>query len=54
MEKALDRYFEHFGENYPLMIADTKTEEEIIDRINYCIENNMKETEPEYEEESDY
>lgn len=54
MEKALERYFEYFGENYPLMIADTKTEAEIIERINYCINNDVKETEPEYDENADY
>lgn len=54
MEKALERYYQQFGENYPLMIADTKTDEEIIERINRCIETNQPESEPEYDDNSDY
>lgn len=54
MEEALNRYFKHFGENYPLMIAGTMTAEEIIARINRCIETNKAEAEPEYTDEADY
>jgi hypothetical protein len=54
MEEALERYYQKFGENYPLMIADTKTDEEIIERINRCIKTNQPESEPEYNDGSDY
>jgi len=54
MEEILKKYFDHFGENYPLMIASTMTDEEIIDRINHCIETNQPEAEPEYEDNADY
>lgn len=54
MEEALNRYYQHFGERYPLMIADTKTDEEIIKRINHCIETDKPETEPEYNDDEDY
>lgn len=54
MEEALERYYQHFGENYPLLITGTRTDEEIIDRINYCIETDQPEKEPEYEDGADY
>lgn len=54
MENALKKYYNHFGENYPLSIVSTMTDDKIIARINQCIKNNQKETEPEYSEEDDY
>lgn len=54
MEEALERYLQHFGENFPLMIVEMKTDEEIIERINHCIETNQPEAEPEYDDDSDY
>lgn len=54
MEEALKRYYQHFKEDYPLMISGTKTEKEIIERINHCIEINQPESEPEYDENADY
>lgn len=54
MEEALERYYRHFRENYPLMIAETKPEKEIIERITHCIETNEPESEPEYAENVDY
>lgn len=50
MEEALERYYRHFREDYPLMIAGTKPEKEIIERINHCIETNQPESEPDYDE----
>ncbi len=47
MEDALRRYYQRFGENYPLIVSDTKSDEEIIARMNDCIENNQLEAEPE-------
>lgn len=54
MEEALNRYYQHFGESYPLMITDTKTDEEISERINHCIETDKPEAEPEYNDDEDY
>ena len=54
MEEALKRYFKHFGENYPLMIVGTMTDEEIVARIDRCIEINQAEAEPEYTDDADY
>ena len=54
MEKALEKYYEHFGENYPLAMGEMKTEAEVIARIDYCIKNNTPEAEPEYDDECDY
>lgn len=54
MEEALERYYQQFGENYPLVIVGTKTNEEIIERINRCIETNQPEAEPEYDDDVDY
>ena len=54
MEDALRRYYQRFGENYPLIVSDTKSDEEIIARINDCIENNQLEAEPEYTDNADY
>ena len=54
LDKALEKYYEHFDENYPLLVVDTRTDEEIIKRINECIEANTKEAEPEYEDGCDY
>ena len=54
MEEALKRYYKHFGTNFPLMIAGTKTDEEIIARINHCIESNQPESTPDYDDNADY
>lgn len=52
--KALDIYYEHFGENYPLMITDQLTEDEIIEDIKKCIEANKPSEPVEYEEDEVY
>lgn len=54
MEEALNRYYDHFGENYPLAFGSGRTEEEVIKRIEHCIKTNTKELEPEYDDECDY
>ncbi len=54
LEKVLDEYSAHFGENYPLMRTTTVLEEEIIKDIKQCIETNTKAKEPEYEDNIDY
>ena len=50
LEKALDAYRNHFGEDYPLVITGTTSEDEIIDEIERCIETNEKAEEPEYDD----
>jgi hypothetical protein len=54
MEEALNKYYEHFGENYPLGMGNSLTEEEVIERVEHCIKTNTKEAEPVYEDEYDY
>lgn len=50
LEIALDEYFEHFNQNYPLMITDDSETSEIIKEIKTCIKNNRLAKEPVYEE----
>lgn len=54
LDEALQAYYERFGENYPLCIADDKSEEEIIDDIELCIEKNKVAEPLDYEEDNDY
>lgn len=54
LEKALNDYYEHFGENYPLGIARTMLEDEVVNDIEHCIESNEKAAEPKYEDDRDY
>lgn len=54
LEKALNAYYEHFNENYPLGITGAMSDDEIIDDIEQCIESNEKALEPEYNEDADY
>lgn len=54
LEKALNDYYEKFGENYPLFIGTDKTEEEIIDEIKTCISNNTLAKAPIFDENCDY
>jgi len=51
---ALDRYYEKFGENYPLCISETRTADEIIADIELCIDTGNKAEEPLYEDDADY
>lgn len=54
MEDALNKYYEHFGENFPLGMGNSLTEAEVIERVDYCIKHNKKEPEPVYEDEYEY
>lgn len=54
MEEALKKYYQYFGENYPLIITGGKSDEEIIKRINECIDTKTPESEPTYEDDADY
>lgn len=54
LEKALNDYYEHFSENYPLVIARTMLEGEVVDDIEHCIESNEKAAKPKYKDDRDY
>lgn len=54
MEETLKKYYQHFGENYPIIITGGKSDEEIIRRINECIDTNTPESDPTYEDDADY
>lgn len=54
LEKALERYYEHFGENYPLTPSESRDAGEIIADIEFCIEKNEPESEPDYEDDAEY
>ncbi|MDE6941661.1 MAG: hypothetical protein K2P40_12050 [Lachnospiraceae bacterium] len=54
IDAALNKYYERFGENYPLGISEVRTTDEIISDIERCIETGDKAEEPLYEEYVDY
>lgn len=54
LEEALNAYYEHFGENYPLCITGGQSNEEIIENIELCIDRNETAEPPEYDEDADY
>lgn len=54
LDTALNRYYEFFGENYPLCISENRPTDEIIADIELCIDTGNKAEEPLYEEEADY
>ena len=54
LEKALNAYYEHFDENYPLVITTILSNDEIIDDIERCIEANEKAEQPKFENDVDY
>lgn len=54
LEKALNRYYENFGENYPLCISENRSTDEIISDIDFCICTGSKAEGPSYEEDADY
>ena len=49
LDKALQMYYDKFGENYPLGVADDRDDSEILADIRECIFNNKPAEEPEYE-----
>ena len=50
LEIALERYYQTFGVNYPLLVADCRSDEDIIHEIAMCIKNKERAKEPEYED----
>jgi hypothetical protein len=54
LDKALDAYYKHFGENFPIGITECREEAELISEIKRCLETNVKAEEPVYEDGYDY
>lgn len=54
LDAALNKYYECFGESYPLCTSETRTTEEIIEDIELCIDTESKAEEPSYEDDADY
>lgn len=50
MERKLKEYEDHFGDPYVFYFGHTKSQEEVIEEITTCIENNTKQAEPKYED----
>ena len=41
LEEWLNKYYDKFGEDYPLLITTMLSEDEIIEDIRRCIDNNV-------------
>lgn len=54
LDKALDKYYNHFGTNYPILIVGYYEEEEIIADIEQCIASDCPAKEIEYDDECEY
>ena len=54
LDVVLNKYYERFGENYPLCISESRTTDEIISDIEPGIETGDKAEELLYEEYVDY
>lgn len=54
LNEILDKYYNHFGMNYPLLIVDCRDEKEIIADIEQCIASDCPAKEIEYDDECDY
>lgn len=54
LDKALDKYYQRFQKKYPLCIADTRTTEEIIEEIEFCVDSGNEAEDPIYEIDADY
>lgn len=46
IDYALRRYFEAFGEQYPFLVVDLRSETEITEDIEDCIKKGKKATSP--------
>ena len=54
LSAALDKYYENFGENYPLCISACREDAEIIAEIEECITTGRKAKKIEYADNIDY
>ena len=50
LSTALEKYYKHFGMNYPLLIVDCRDEKEIIADIEQCVSSDCPAKEIEYDE----
>lgn len=50
LDIALDKYHQAFKENYPLLVVDCRSDEEIIKDIGDCIKNGKKAEQIKYKE----
>ena len=50
LDIALGKYQQTFGVNYPLLIVDCRSDEEIVKEIAACIKNKKKAEQTKYEE----
>ena len=46
LDAALNKYYERFGQNYPLCISKNRTTGEIISDVELCIETGDKAKDP--------
>lgn len=53
LDRLLEEYQDHFEENFPLMLCRTMEDEEIIEIIEKCLEDDEP-YEPELNEEANY
>lgn len=49
LNQALNQYYERFGENYPLYIVRTTSDEKEMEKVLQCIRSGEKAKEPSYE-----
>ena len=54
LENALDMYYNHFGQNYPLCPSGTINSDEIIADIELCIDTGRVAEPLKYEDNIDY
>lgn len=53
-DELCDKYYETFGENYPLVITDQRTLKEVCDDIEKCLKTIKKAEKPKYKKGADY
>lgn len=54
LEEALEAYYEHFGMNYPLCVSGSRSNEDIIADIEFCVDTDTEAEQPTYNDETDY
>lgn len=54
IDKYLKQYRSSFGKNYPVVITGGATEEEIIEDILKCLEENKPAEDPKYDDDALY
>ncbi len=54
LETLLDEYYDVFDENYPLVITDTRSTEEICEDVQKCIDSGKRKKSPKLKKGLDY